>query len=77
MTIVKIVRTSVKSMLITFEDGTYEKWPIRKLIDYFAHTVKSGSDEYKLIVSFFEDREVNGITRGLYNLYDEAYRAKI
>lgn len=72
----KVSRINKKSILITFEDGTYAKDSIAHLLDYYLQLPNSDYKNNKAIVTFFENREENNISNGLYRLYNEKFQIK-
>ena len=73
--ICKIARANKKSILITYEDGTFEKCYSEALLNYYIH-LPSEHINNKAIISFFENRKENNISDGLYTPYNESFKIK-
>lgn len=72
----KIIKHNRKSIMVTYEDNTFEIMTNALLLDIFFKLPSNDRNFYK-IVQFFEDREENNIGPALYRYYTDIFKAKM
>lgn len=71
----KIVKHNRKSVLVTYDDNTFEVMTNVLLLDIFLHTPVKDNN-FNKIMSFFETKE-NNIGHTLYRNYSDIFKAKM